>query len=295
MAKSLSNLFEEQARKTPNHIAISFNGSELTYEELDSKANCLAHQLIQWGVTSETIVAVLLDRNINLIISILAILKAGGAYAPIEPNYPFERIAFILDDCEAKFVITESNLFSIIETRLPNLNRKNQLINIDEFEFFPQEKQVVPVSAHSLAYIIYTSGSTGKPKGVMVEHKQVMRLFTSAQELYDFTEYDRWPLFHSIAFDVSVWEIWGALLNGGCLIIVPYAIARDTEAFYSFVKKEQVTVLNQTPSAFENFMAIDQQFKRSDFNLRYIVFAGEALNIQKLKPWLKNMVIVSPN
>lgn len=285
---TIHKLFEDHVEKSPNNIALIFDNTEVTYVELNHRANALANQLMQKGVKSEDIVAIALDRSINMIVSIIAILKAGAAYLPIDPYYPAERIIFILQDCSATFLISENKFQKDIHKYCLDLKEAPSVINIDRVVFNNVqniENPELKIRDSSLAYIIYTSGSTGKPKGVMVEHAQVTRLFMVTQELYGFNEQDRWPLFHSVAFDVSVWEIFGALFNGGCLVIVPYTDTRDPDMFYQIVVKHRITVLNQTPSAFDNFIIADQHADVMQTSLRYVIFAGEALNIHKLKPW----------
>src|SRR6185369_14093744 len=150
----------------------------------------------------------------------------------------------------------------------------------------PQVNLVNGTTAKSAAYVIYTSGSTGRPKGVLVEHRNVIRLFKATDLVFEFSEKDVWTLFHSYAFDFSVWEIWGALLYGGRLIVVPYLISRSPELFYDLLVREKVTVLNQTPSAFRGVIRVDETSEESShLALRLVIFGGEALEPQSLKPW----------
>src|ERR1019366_9289582 len=141
-------------------------------------------------------------------------------------------------------------------------------------------------TAQSLAYVIYTSGSTGKPKGALITHYNVTRLFDATENWYHFGEQDIWTLFHSHAFDFSVWELWGALLYGGRLVVVPYLISRSPRDFYEILENEGVTVLNQTPSAFKQLMHAESEMNpRGSLALRYVIFGGEALDMHSLKPW----------
>src|SRR5262249_7127621 len=142
----------------------------------------------------------------------------------------------------------------------------------------------------NLAYLIYTSGSTGRPKGVQVTHRNVARLFDATQEWFPFGPEDVWTLFHSHAFDFSVWEIWGALLYGGRLVVVPYLVSRTPEVFYDLLRGERVTVLNQTPSAFRQLLQAAQRAGgAAELALRRVIFGGEALELQSLRPWFDGL------
>jgi amino acid adenylation domain-containing protein len=160
-------------------------------------------------------------------------------------------------------------------------------VNIDD-ESLPVTNSVLPEGGESdLAYVIYTSGSTGTPKGVLIEHRNVIRLFEQTAHWFQFSEHDVWTMFHSISFDFSVWEIWGALLYGGCLVIVPYEISRSPAQFDALLRDKKVTVLNQTPSAFRQLIAANLAHeKTTDFNLRFVIFGGEALQVKLLEPWI---------
>ncbi len=247
--KVIHKLFEEAVEKSPDSTAISLNGETLTYSNLNERANELAHHLIFLGVKEDSLVGICMERSFDLIVGILAILKAGGGYLPIDLSYPQDRTTFMLQDAGVEILLTQSKLSGSL--KIKNVN----LILIDSYK---PEKSVVSnpvinVNPESLAYVIYTSGSTGKPKGVMVTHYNVVRLFQGTDQWFKFNERDVWTLFHSYAFDFSVWEIWGALFYGGKLVIIPQLISRDPESFYNLLLKEKVTVLNQTPSAFRGF------------------------------------------
>jgi len=211
-------------------------------------------------------------------------LKAGGAYVPIDPNYPLERLSYILADASVEVLLTQQSLLD----SLPSHSAKIVCLDTDwpVISQHSQDNFDIAISTNNLAYVIYTSGSTGKPKGVLVEHKNVVRLFAATQSWYNFNANDIWTNFHSIAFDFSVWEIWGALFYGGKLVIVPYWISRDPESFYKLLSSENVTVLNQTPSAFRQLISVESSANtQSKLNLRLVIFGGEALDLQSLKPW----------
>jgi amino acid adenylation domain-containing protein/non-ribosomal peptide synthase protein (TIGR01720 family) len=280
--KTLVNMFVTQVEKSPNSIAISFGAQTLTYAELDQKSNQLAHYLISNGIRVEDFVPICVERGFEMIIGILAILKAGAVYVPIDPEYPRERIDFIIEDTSAKIVLTDQKS----KSKIPN--GKHLIIELDsnlsEINRNQSDLPQVSISPKNLAYVIYTSGSTGKPKGVLIEHLNVVRLFETNPSLYDFNSSDVWTLFHSFCFDFSVWEMYGALLFGGRLVIVPYQVSRDPHLFANLLLSEKVTVLNQTPSAF--YVLQDEISQNNyDLNLRYVIFGGEALNPGKLLPW----------
>jgi amino acid adenylation domain-containing protein len=282
--KTVHQWFEDQVVKAPNNYAITLDGINLTYGQLNDRTNQMAHCLLRYGVGPEALVGIYMERSIDMIVSILGILKAGGAYVPIDPVYPNDRIAFMIQDAGIKIVITQSDLVD----NLP----KNQIqtISIDKDKaLFEQEDIGNPLSAvmpHNIAYIIYTSGSTGTPKGVMVTHNNIVRLMQATQEWYKYDQQDVWTLFHSYAFDFSVWEIWGALLYGGRLVIVPYTTSRAPDVFYKLLVNEGVTVLNQTPSAFKQLMQVEERLGcDSRLALRYVIFGGEALDLRSLKAW----------
>jgi len=284
---TIVHLFSKQVKKTPKNIAITFNDTQLTYCELNKLSNQLAKHLKIKGVKEKNLVPICIDRSLNMIIGILAILKAGAAYVPIDPEYPEDRISYMLDDIGAEVMVCgskESFLFS---------SRENiTLINLDiDWHLIAQQSEDEiehSLDANDLAYIIYTSGSTGRPKGVMITHWNVFRLFVNETPLFHFRETDVWTMFHSFCFDFSVWEMYGALLFGGKLIIVPKETAKDAGLFTHLLVKEGVTILNQTPSAF--YILQDQVVNTADKNLlkvRYVIFGGEALNPAKLLPWHK--------
>ena len=279
---AVHKLFAQRVQTAPGRVALVFGEQRMTYGELDAKAGRVAAQLLALNIGTETRVGLCLPRSADLIVAILAVWKAGGAYVPLDPDYPAERLSFLLSDCGAQVVLTQRQLLD----RLPPVEARILCL-----EDVLQDNSVVagsgPASPSNAAYIIYTSGSTGNPKGVVVEHRHLARLFTATQEQFCFTENDVWTLFHSFAFDFSVWEMWGALLYGGCLVVVPWWVSRSPEAFLELVEREHVTVLNQTPSAFRQLMAVALQQRRLSPSLRTVIFGGEALDVPSLLPWFE--------
>ncbi|EEL67377.1 hypothetical protein bcere0026_56870 [Bacillus mycoides] len=284
---TIHELFEQQAMIYPNSIAVTYEKGKVTYRELNERANQLAHYLQKKGVGPDTLVGLCVERSLEMIVGILGILKAGGAYVPLDPTYPEQRLQYILEDAGIQLFVTQESLKEL--KWLPE-NIKSICLDRDRDEI-GQESKTLPfsdVSSQNLAYVIYTSGSTGNPKGVMIEHHNVIRLFKSTDCWYQFNEKDTWTLFHSYAFDFSVWEIWGALLYGGKLVVVPYWISRSPKDFYQLLVKEEVTVLNQTPSAFRQLIQVcEQEDENKNLQLRYVIFGGEALEPISLLPWFQ--------
>lgn len=277
----LQEVFEEKERENGNGVAVVCNEEELSYSRLNEKANQLGHYLRRCGVRPNDLIAVLLERSIQLPVAILGILKSGAAYVPLDMDYPSERIAFMLEDAKTKVVVTHSKFAKVFS------RYKGRVIYLDEVDLSAEdiENPTLINTERDIAYVIYTSGSTGIPKGVMVEHRNVYRLMKTSEKFYDFSKDDVWAWFHSYAFDFSVWEMWGAWFYGGKLCVVPYVVSRSPELLYKFLEESGVTVLNQTPSAFKNLVSYDSHGS-NNLKLRYIIFGGEALNNSALKEWI---------
>ena len=284
--KCLHQLFEEQAAKTPEAVALVFGEARVTYGELNVRANQLAHHLQRLGVGAEVIVGICTERSLEMVVAVLSVLKAGGGYLPLDPSYPRERLAFMIEDAAIPLLITQQRQLNA----LPSHNAQVVCVDTD-WQQISGESLANPESnanSNNLAYVIYTSGSTGRPKGVLISHANVTRLFSATHDWYHFNEHDIWTLFHSYAFDFSVWELWGALLYGGKLVVVPYVVSRSPEAFYELLSRERVTVLNQTPSAFRQLIRAEKLWQDAlTLHLRLVVFGGEALELQSLKPWFE--------
>ncbi|MGY2288218.1 amino acid adenylation domain-containing protein [Pseudomonas sp. SDO528_S397] len=277
---TLHRVFEAQAARTPQALALTCEGQSLTYRELDTRANRLAHRLIAHGVKPDDRVAICVEPGLEMLVGVLGILKAGAGYVPLDPNYPLERLSWVLEDSQPAVVLLSADTLALLGP-LPVV----QVCITDILDDGPAHTPQVPgLGAEHLAYVIYTSGSTGQPKGVMIEHRQVTRLFQATAGQFGFGEADVWALFHSFAFDFSVWEIWGALLHGGRLLVVPHLTRRSPQACYALLCDEDVTVLNQTPSAFGQLITAQGETPRGHA-LRHVIFGGEALDVASLKPW----------
>jgi amino acid adenylation domain-containing protein len=274
----LHHLFEASVARQPEAVAVTMEGESTTYAELNARANALAHQLRRMGVGPEVRVGLCAERSPGLIAGLLGILKAGGAYVPLDPDLPAERLAYLVADSKIRAAVCGPGLEGRISgVEIVGLDQGSVLSNFDG-----------GARPDHAAYVIYTSGSTGRPKGVVVRHGEVARLLSATQPWFGFSPEDVWTLFHSYAFDFSVWEIWGALAFGGRLVIVPFAVSRSPEALHALLARERVTVLNQTPSAFRQLVQWErEQPAPAALALREVIFGGEALEPALLGPWFE--------
>ncbi|HLP61404.1 MAG TPA: amino acid adenylation domain-containing protein, partial [Candidatus Deferrimicrobium sp.] len=295
--------FVEKASKMPGHIAVFGHGRtrtniHITYLQLNEQSNQLAGLLIEKGVVSDTIVGIMMERTIEMIIGIFGILKSGGAYMPIDPGYPQQRIHYMLKDSGAKLLAVANDQEGTKVRRGEDekiflesiIYDSNYLKECPRRGLHHSSFDITRIHhTNHLAYIIYTSGTTGQPKGSLIEHRNVVRLLFNDKFQFDFNDRDIWTLFHSICFDFSVWEMYGALLYGGKSVIVPKMTARDTRGFLGLLVREAVTVLNQTPSAFYNLIneALNPRQQGKELYIKYVIFGGEALGPLKLKDWLE--------
>ena len=276
--------FERSAAAAPDATAVSFEGGSLTYEQLNVRANRVAHRLIELGAGPETLVALFLEPSLELPAAILGVLKAGAGYLPLDPEHPRERLDFVLGDAGVELIVTEQRLLE----RLGEIDVRAVCLDSEaaEIEALSAANPTTAVTVENLAYVIYTSGSTGRPKGVQVEHRHISRLFSATDEWFGFGAGDVWMLLHSYAFDFSVWELWGALAHGGELVISPVWTTRSPPALAALVADRGVTVLNATPSLFTSVQ--DELLRRSsELALRFVIFGGEALRPPALRPWFE--------
>ncbi|MCX5335944.1 amino acid adenylation domain-containing protein [Streptomyces sp. NBC_00140] len=267
----------------PDHVAVTDGDTAVTYRELDERADRSAYGLRARGVRAGDRVGVCLERSAELVVTLLAVLKAGATYVPVDPAYPAERLAHTARDAGLGMVVT----------RLPEFPAVANCVQVTPDELleppragWPSSSGEADTSAPSpspddAAYVIYTSGSTGRPKGVVVPHRNVIALIDATRDEHRLGEADVWTWFHSSAFDFSVWEIWGCLLTGGRLVVVPYFVSREPDHFRDLLVAEKVTVLSQTPSAFAQLLDVEH----TDVSVRLVVFGGEPLDPRMLLPW----------
>ncbi|WP_395297048.1 amino acid adenylation domain-containing protein [Kitasatospora hibisci] len=290
-AATLPERFEARVRACPDATAVTLGAEALTYRELNARANALARLLVAHGAGPGRFVGLVLPRSVDLVVALLAVVKTGAAYVPIDPTYPADRIAYTVADVELSVAVTHTGGGVV----LPEGVRRIALGDAEtaaDLRARPgtdlaDTDRLGPLVPDAPAYVIYTSGSTGRPKGVVVSHRNVVRLFSATDHWFGFGPDDVWTLFHSYAFDFSVWELWGPLLHGGRLVVVPHDVSRSPEAFLRLLADERVTVLNQTPSAFYQLVHADRADPETGdrLALRHVVFGGEALDLGRLAAW----------
>ncbi|MGE5342733.1 MAG: amino acid adenylation domain-containing protein [Candidatus Omnitrophota bacterium] len=273
--KTVHALFEEYVQKTPGNCALTFNSQRLTYQEVNEKANQLAHTLRAKGSIPDTLIGIMVDRSFEMVIGILGILKAGGAYFPIDPHYPKDRIDYLFKDSRSRFLLTQTKYMALAGSM-----QSHETINLESDSLYTSQTHHIEAwnSPHDTAYVIYTSGSTGKPKGVMINHISAVNLLLALDYMYPLQESDTYLLKTAFVFDVSVSEIFGWFFRGGRLAILRQGEEKDPLAIMNAIEKEKVTHLNFVPSMFNVFVNMMDQtniYKLS--SLKYIFLAGEAI------------------
>ncbi|HZS21710.1 MAG TPA: amino acid adenylation domain-containing protein, partial [Pseudonocardiaceae bacterium] len=291
---TLVELFQAQAARTPDAVAVSCGVEQLSYAQLNARSNQLARYLVESGAGPERFVALALPRSLDMVIAIVGVLKAGAAYLPLDPELPVARVKHVLTDADPVLLVTTGEVLAggwdagvSAPVIVLDAVQVAAVIGRHSTENLADDERNAALRPANPAYAIYTSGSTGVPKAAVVSHHNVARLFSATQDWFGFDERDVWTLFHSYAFDFSVWEIWGALLHGGRLVVVPFAVSRSPEEFLRLLVVEQVTVLNQTPSAFNQLLRVEGENPDlgARVSLRYVIFGGEALELGRLAPW----------
>ncbi|MBW8687219.1 non-ribosomal peptide synthetase [Chitinophaga rhizophila] len=273
VSETVHSLFEKQAALHGDRPALIFGDRTMSYGELNEASERLAAYLRNAGVQPGVIVGLLVDRGMETVIGMLGILKAGGAYLPVDVTYPESRKSYMVEDSGTPLLLSTKDVTDAASYGVPVYYIE------DGITYDGSLDRTTGSGPADLCYIIYTSGTTGNPKGVMVGHSHVVRLLFNEAFQFDFNESDVWTMFHSHCFDFSVWEMYGALLYGGRLVIIPRIVARDPLAYLELLEKEGVTVLNQTPWSFYQLSS----GPRKDLRLRYVIFGGEALVPSKLR------------
>lgn len=272
--------FRNIVRNNESQIAIVYDQKQLTYKEVDEQSDIIARKLISIGVKKEDYVIVSIPHDERLVVLLVAILKANGFYVPVDPNYPEERLLFIAEDSKAKFIISDKEFDINLGTKIIGYNDLSNMKDVDTI--------ALDDAPADNGYVIYTSGTTGNPKGVIVPAKNIMSLIEATEELYSLGKNDVWTMFHSYSFDFSVWEMWGCLLTGGKLIVVPRDVTKSHYDFINLLEKNKVTILSQTPASFYAVVKVDLEEKYSKLKaVRLVVFGGEALDTSELKMWFQ--------
>lgn len=285
----IHEIFEQRVKSSPEKIALVFGDKSMTYGELNNKANQIARVLVCKGVKAEELVAIMVERSFEMIIGILAILKAGGAYLPIDPNYPKDRIRYMLEDSDARVLIIQKHLAKYAQ------GFELEVVDLDNEDIYKGDGSNLGRrnSSSSLAYVIYTSGSTGKPKGVMVEHKSVVNVLSALQKQYAIMEDDAYLLKTSYTFDVSVAELFGWFMCDGRLIILPSGEEKNPNSVLEFIKDFGVTHINFVPTMLEQILNTIQMEKISCIGrLKYVFSAGEAISratVNRFYTYIKNV------
>ena len=287
---SLYDLLKDSAQHHGDRRAFAQGARIATYSELLQDVRLTAGRLAASGVQAGERVAVYAGKQYETVVMLLAINAHGAILVPINPQLKEQQVRHILLDSGARLLVSTGARLRRIEAALKDIEidtwplEKLQLDNLNSSADTALGNASPAVTDNDPAAILYTSGSTGRPKGALLSHANVTRLLSATQGVFTFGPSDVWTLFHSYAFDFSVWELFGALCTGGRLVIVPYFISREPQAFHQLLCDEQVTVLNQTPTAFRQLLPIVCNSPQA-LALRWVIFGGEALEVSSLRPW----------
>ena len=279
--ESLGAMFAAVVERHGRRTAVTYGSESVTYSGLDRAANHVAAELVKQGAGPGSIVAICVERSIEMVAAMLGVAKSGAAYLPLDAGYPAARLTETIADARPVVVLTTRDLSEHLHGFTGPTLFVEELCRMGR-ETAPE----VDIHQQDAAYVIYTSGSTGRPKGVVVSNQNVIRLLSETERWFHFNSQDVWTMFHSFAFDFSVWEMWGCLLNGGRLVVVPFAVSRSPEEFHALLVREQVTVLNQTPSAFALLDQVDARLPVARLSLRVVIFGGETLRLASLRDWM---------
>ncbi|MDZ7969524.1 MAG: amino acid adenylation domain-containing protein [Nostoc sp. DedSLP03] len=270
--KCIHQLFEEQVQRTPDAVAVVFENQQLTYHELNCRANSLAHYLRSLGVSADVLVGICVERSLEMVVGLLGILKVGGAYVPLDPEYPQERLSFILEDTQVSVLLSQHHLIE----KLPQCQA--QLISLDTnwelISQLSQENPITDIQASNLAYVIYTSGSTGQPKGVQISHKSVSNFLSAMQQRPGITKQDTLLAITTISFDIAALEIFLPITVGASVVIARRDVTLDGRELFDLLVKSKATIMQATPATWR--LLLDSNYQFSDLK---ILCGGEAL------PW----------
>ncbi|MBG1243112.1 non-ribosomal peptide synthetase [Nostoc sp. NZL] len=274
--KCLHQLFEEQVARTPDAVAVVFENQQLTYQQLNCRANELAHYLQSLGVGADVLVGICLERSLLMVVGLLGILKAGGAYVPLDPDYPSDRLSFMLEDAQLRVLLTQQQL----KQKLPE--HQAHIVSLDaDWQFisqFSQENPITTVQDSNLAYVIYTSGSTGKPKGAMNTHLGICNRLLWMQQAYQLTAVDCILQKTPFSFDVSVWEFFWPLITGARLVVAKPGGHKDSAYLVNLILEQQVTIVHFVPSMLQVFL--EEPSLENCRSLKRVICSGEALPVE---------------
>jgi amino acid adenylation domain-containing protein len=282
--KCIHQLFEEQVKKTPDAVAVVFEDEQLTYQQLNERANQLAHYLHSLGVEPDVLVGICVERSLEMVVGLLGILKAGGAYVPLDPSYPTERLSYMLSDTGASVLLTQHNLLSVLPSHAARMVCLNT--NWAEIASHSQENLVTNLSSNNLAYVIYTSGSTGQPKGVMNTHQSIHNRLQWMQAAYQLTNCDRVLQKTPFSFDVSVWEFFWPLLTGARIVVARPEGHKDSHYLINLIAQAQITTLHFVPSMLQVFL--QEQNLAVCRCLQRVFCSGEALPVELMERFFEH-------